>query len=282
MAKLAYLNGEILPIEKAFVPIEDRGYQFGDAVYEYIDSFEGRPFCLEAHLDRLECSLAGLQFAPVSRETVYEAVLALVKRVDFRRAGIYIQISRGVQARSHAYGEDLDPQIVMTIEDIQNAIPPAHEDGIRVRTCKDYRWGRCDIKTVQLLPAALEKRHAEDEGFDDTIFVSAQGTVREATSANLFTVMKGKLRTHPLDEHVLPGITRAVVLDLCRELGLDFDEDYFNLDELNTADEAFITSTVQHILPVISVDGHTIANGEKGSITKVLQDAFRKRVQHSG
>jgi D-alanine transaminase len=282
MAKLAYLNGEILPVEKASVPVEDRGYQFGDAVYEFIQSFNGRLFCLEPHLDRLERSLAELDFPPVSRKTVRQGIEALFDRAKIKQAGIYIQISRGVQPREHAYADNLTPQIVMTIADLEGEIPAEYQKGIAVRTTQDYRWGRCDIKTVQLLPAALEKRRAMEEGLADTIFISPEGMVREATAANAFAVIDGRVLTHPLDEHILPGITRSVVLALCRELDLPHGEKYFTLEELYGADEAFLTATVLGILPVIRVDGHPIAGGVKGSKTHSLQEAFKQKVEQGG
>ncbi len=277
MPELAYLNGEILPIDKALVPIEDRGYQFGDAVYEFIASYNGRLFYLEEHLDRLERSLKGLSFPPVSRETIRKAVLALFEKAAIDRAGIYIQISRGVSPRNHAFPDGVGPQIVMTAREIEEKPPELRKNGAAAITVEDYRWGRCDLKTVQLLPNVLAKQKALAAGVFDAIFVSAEGVVREATSSNACIVADGMVITHPLTPQILPGITRMVVIDLCRELGIAVSERYFKTDALYGAAEALLTGTVTEVLPIVTVDGHRIGDGRVGPITKRLYETLRQR-----
>jgi len=277
MPELAYLNGEILPIDKAQVPIEDRGYQFGDAVYEFIASYNGRLFYLEEHLDRLERSLNGLFFPSVSREAIRKAVLTLFEKAEIQRAGIYIQISRGVSPRNHAFPDGVRPQIVMTIREVEEKPPELRKNGATAITLEDFRWGRCDLKTVQLLPNVLAKQKALAAGVFDAIFVSSEGVVREATSSNICIVADGTVITHPLTPQILPGITRMVVIDLCRELDIPVSERFFKTDALYGAEESFLTGTVTEVLPIVTIDRHRIGDGQVGPVTAKLYETLRQR-----
>ena len=278
MPELAYLNGKIMPIEEAMVPIEDRGYQFGDAVYEYVASYNGRLFCAEEHLDRLERSMQGLAFPPVAREDMREALNALFDRAQIERAGIYIQISRGVASRNHPFPEASQVQIVMTIRSLPEAHPLADE-GAATITMQDFRWARCDIKTVQLLPNVLAKQKALDEGVYDTIFVTEAGVVREATSSNVFIIQDKKAVTHPLTPNILGGITRMVILDICKTREIPLEERFFSVEELYQADEVFLSGTVTEVLPIIAVDGKKIGDGKPGRLTRTLYGAVRQKAQ---
>jgi len=277
MPELAYVNGVFLPIEKAMVPVEDRGYQFGDAVYEYIASYNGRLFFMEAHLDRLHRSLNELAFPAISMEKIREAVNELFHKAALPRAGVYIQISRGVAPRNHAFPNSSEPQVVMTIRKVHETDPELRHDGAIAITMRDFRWGRCDIKTVQILPNALAKQKAVDSGAHDAIFVAENGVVREATASNIFIVERGALVTHPLTENILPGITRAVVLDCAGELKIDSAERFYRTEELLGAAEVFLTGTITEVLPIVKIDGRRIADGRVGPLTKRLGDALRKK-----
>ena len=277
MPDLAYLNGEIMPIEKAMVPIEDRGYQFGDGVYEFVASYAGRLFMLEEHLDRLERSLRELFYDPIPRETVRQAIVDLFNQSGYPRAGIYIQISRGVAPRNHAIAAGMAPQIVMTIRAVNELPEKLRSEGATAITVPDTRWGRCDIKTIQLLSNSLAKQKALDSGCDDAILVSDQDVVREGTSSNLFIVVKEKLFTHPLTPNILPGITRLAILQICRSLNIEVQETFFATPELYGADEAFLTGTVTEVLPIVRVDGKTIGNGTVGPTTRRLYASLREK-----
>ncbi len=269
MPELAYLNGEIMPIEKAFVPIEDGGSQFGDAAYEYIASHDGKMFFVNDHLARLERSLKELCFPEVSLKKVKSAVEKLFMESQLKRAGIYIQISRAVDQRSHAYSNKEPVQIVMTVR----ALPDKHihaESGAHAITMEDYRWDRCDIKTVQLLPNILAKQKAVDKGAYDTIFISKENIVREATSSNVFIVKSKNVITHPLTNNILPGITRKIILEICRDKKIPFEERFFSLTDLYNADEIFLSGTTTEVLPIVSVDNKAIADGKPGKLTKTL------------
>ena len=278
MPELAYLNGEFIPISEARIPIEDRGYQFGDAVYEFIVSYNGKLFCLEEHLDRLIRSMTELSFTPIPKEKIRTAVLELFNRSGLKRASIYIQISRGVAVRNHTFSKKLAAQTVMTIRQSKEIPAKYKKTGVALMTLQDFRWGRCDIKTVQILPNALAKQKALDAGKYDAIFVGENGRVREATSANVFILNGEKIITHPSSHDILPGITRCVVINLCRELNIPVQEKFYQIEELYSSTETFLTGSTTEILPVISVDEHAIGDGKVGPITKRLITAFKKRI----
>ncbi|MBR9980197.1 MAG: D-amino acid aminotransferase [Desulfatitalea sp.] len=271
MPELAYLNGEIMPIDEARVPIEDRGYQFADAVYEYLASYNGRLFALEAHLDRLEHSLGALAFPALDRNHIRNAILTLHKRAAIARSGIYLQISRGVAPRNHPFPVQAAPQIVMTVRQLHPTPPEYLRDGIRAITVTDSRWSRCDIKTVQLLPNVMAKQRALEAGAQDAIFVSPDGVVREGTASNLFIHAGGRLHTHPLTPAILAGITRAVLIDSCRKQAITVEERFFDLHELMAADEVVLTGTVTEVLPVTQIDGQAIGNGRPGPAAEMLR-----------
>jgi len=277
MPELAYVNGNIMEIGSAVVPIEDRGYQFGDAVYEFIASYNGKMFFMEEHLDRLMRSMQGLAFPPMDRGEIRNAVLTLFEKAQIPRAGLYIQISRGVSVRNHPFPEAARVQFIMTIRPVEEKPKAMREKGASAITVEDIRWGRCDLKTVQLLPNVLAKQKAVEAGAFDAIFVTSEGIVREATSSNLVIVKNGTLVTHPLTPNILPGITRFVVLALCKELSIPVEERFFTTDALYGADEAFLTGTVTEVLPIVTVDGKAIGDGLVGPVTRRLYAALRQR-----
>ena len=271
MPELAYLNGKIMPIEEARVPIEDRGYQFAAAVYEYFASYKGRLFAVKEHLDRLEKSLRALEFPPISRELLRDAVVGTFQQAGIDRAGVYLQISRGVAPRNHAFPNGAKPQIVITVRKVPDTPKEYLEKGIAAITVTDIRWGRCDIKTVQLLPNVLAKQQALAAGAQDAIFVSPEGIVREGTSSYLVIASGGRLKTHPLTSHILPGITRSVLLDICRKINVEVEEVFFDNNTLLAADEVFITGTVTEVLSVCRIDGQTVGAGKPGPVAARLR-----------
>ena len=279
MPELAYLNGKFLPIEEATVPIEDRGYQFGDAVYEFIASYNGRMFRVNEHLARLQRSMDALEFPKVSIKEVEAALTELFNQAGFDRAGIYIQISRGVAPRNHPFPADSNVQVIMTIRDLKEIPDELLENGATVITLKDFRWGRCDIKTVQLLPNAMAKQKALDAGAYDCIFVSDRGIVREGTSSNAFIISGGVAITHPLTPNILPGVTRSTLIDICARKDIAVEERFYSIDELYAADEVFLTGTTTEVLPIVRVDSYTIADGRVGRYTKLLYRALRQEAE---
>ena len=267
-----------MPIEEAKVPIEDRGYQFGDAVYEVVNSFKGKFFGLEEHLDRLERSLRELFYPPVSRDKVRNGMLEILNRSGMDRASVYLQISRGVAPRNHAYSGVNGVQIIMTVREVKEVPETLRIKGVPAITVEDIRWGRCDIKTVQLLANSLAKQKAVESDAYDAIFVTKEGVVRETTISNLFIVQGGIVITHPVNHHILNGITRIMTIDCCREIGLPIEEQTFTVKEMFAADEVFLTGTTIEVLPVVTIDEQTIADGEPGPISKQLCEALHAKI----
>lgn len=278
MRELAFVNGEFMPIEEAMIPIEDRGYQFGDAVYEVVNSFKGKFFGLEEHLDRLERSLRELSYPSVSRDKVKNGMLEILDRSGMDRASVYLQISRGVAPRNHAYSGVNGVQIIMTVREVKEVPETLRIKGVPAITVEDIRWGRCDIKTVQLLANSLAKQKAVESGAYDAIFVTKEGVVRETTISNLFIVKGGIVITHPANHHILNGITRIMTIDCCREIDLPIEEQTFTVKEMFAADEVFLTGTTIEVLPVVTIDEQTIADGEPGPISKQLCEALHAKI----
>ncbi|MBC2733794.1 MAG: D-amino acid aminotransferase [Desulfobacteraceae bacterium] len=278
MPELAYLNGTIMPIENAAVPVEDRGYNFGDAVYEYVASYNGRLFYLEPHLDRLEHSMAALAFPPLPREKIRTAIETLFAEAAIDRAGIYIQISRGVAPRDHAFPADAELQFLMILRRVHEKPAVLRDKGAAAITVTDIRWGRCDIKTVQLLPNVLAKQQALEAGAYDAIFVAETGEVREGTSSNLFIIKDQSLITHPLTQRILPGITRMIILDICKAAGLSVEEAYFDKAALYAADEVFMSGTITEVLPITRIDDKPIGDGAVGPVTRRLNRDLLDRI----
>ena len=277
MPELAYVNGTFFPIEEAMVPVEDRGYQFGDAVYEVIASYDGRLVFMDEHMARLDRSLKELSFPKISIDQIRSAVTELFDRAKIERAEIYIQISRGVAPRTHAFPDYADTQFIMTARKVTEVPEDIRQQGAKAIIVKDLRWGRCDIKTVQLLYNVLAKQKALDSGAFDAIFVSKDDIVREATSSNLFIVADRKLITHPLTPDILPGITRAKLIEICAKQNLQVSEQFYNKEELLKSDEVFLTGTISEVLSIVKIDGFKIGNGKVGTITKKLFDALVAR-----
>lgn len=277
MPELAFLNGKIGPIADTFVPVDDRGYTFGDAVYEFIASYNGKLFCLEEHLDRLEHSMAYLSYPPLDRPALNRQVQDLFDSAAMPRAAVYLQVSRGVAPRDHVYAKDMQVQCLITVRKLKEIPAEIRDRGIDIVTVNDDRWANCHIKTVQILSNAMAKQRAKDAGMFDALFVSSDGVVREGTSSNFFMLKQGKLLTHPLTNHILPGITRQVVMELAKEIQIDTEEAYFSREDLYKAEEAFLTGTVTEVLGIVSIDQNKIGTGKVGDITKKLLQALRSK-----
>jgi D-alanine transaminase len=278
MPRVAYVNGQYLPHNRAAVHIEDRGYQFADGVYEVVAIAGGRLTDWADHLRRLERSLAELRIAP----PMGEAALSIVCREVIRRNRVmtgmlYLQITRGVARRDHPFPAGVAPSLVITARAMDfQAVARRAERGVSVVTLPDIRWGRCDIKSVSLLPNILAKQEARDSGAYEAWLVDGDGHVTEGSSTNAWIVdADGRLVTRPAGHAILNGITRQTLLALARRLGYEVQERPFTVAEAQAAREAFITSTTGFLLPVTEIDGRPVANGAPGSITHAMLDAYR-------
>ena len=284
MSRIAYVNGRYLPFHYAKVHVEDRGYQFADAVYEVCEVRAGRLVDERRHLERLDRSLAALRIRPPMARAALSVVLhEVAARNRIVHGNVYLQIGRGVARRDLPFPQDVAPTIVVTARSLNRArIEALAAQGITVASVPDNRWGRVDIKTVGLLPNVLARQSALDKGARDAWLVDKRGCVTEAASANAWIVTAdGKLVTRNADHAILGGITRAVVFEAVRELNLHIEERPFTLDEAYRAREAFVTSATQIVMPVVQLDDRPIGDGKPGPVATVLRREFHRFAETS-
>jgi D-alanine transaminase len=285
MSRIAYVNGRYLPLRQAMVHVEDRGYQFGDAVYEVCEVRQGRLIDERRHLGRLKRSLDELQIklpmSPVALGIVLREVIAR-NRIGY--GIVYLQVSRGVARRDHAFpAPEVPPSVVVTARPLNarrnEALAAA---GIAVVSVPDNRWGRVDIKTTGLLPNVLARQAAVAQGARDAWFVDKDGMVTEAASANAWIVTQaGRVVTRPADHGILKGITRTVLFEVIKAQGLSVEERAFALSEAYAAREAFVTAASQIVLPVVRIDGRAIGEGKPGPVATALRRAFHEYAEWS-
>jgi len=273
-----YLNGKYMPLEQAMVSVEDRGFLFGDGIYEVVRFYGGRPFRLEAHLQRLHRSAKGtrmpLSAAVSDLPSIIERVWAETK---LENGEIYIECTRGsAHPRNHSFPAEANPTLLVMPVPLRPPSKSALTLGVATITVPDIRWHRCDIKSIMLLPSAMAKQQARENDAHEAIFIRS-GVVTEGASTNIFSVIKGTLRTHPANEAILAGITRQVVLELAVELGQDVREESFTRDQMYGADEVLLVSSTNEVLPITRIDGHMIGEGRPGPVTMRLRKAFQER-----
>ncbi|MBX3476560.1 MAG: D-amino-acid transaminase [Brevundimonas sp.] len=278
MSRIAYVNGQYLPHGQAVVHVEDRGFQFADGVYEVWSVFDGRLADFDGHLTRLWRSLDELRIDhPMTRQALEMVLKETVRRNRIVEGLVYIQVTRGTARRDHPFpAEGTPPSVVITAKSLPlskgNALAAK---GVAVITQPDIRWGRCDIKTVGLLPNVLAKQAAKERGAAEAWMVDDMGLVTEGSSTNAWIVdEEGKLRTRDAQSNILRGITRAAVMALIAEEGLELEERAFSVDEAKRAREAFYTSATGFVMPAVSIDGVKIGNGKPGPIATRLRALY--------
>ena len=273
-----FLNGRFMPLADTMVPVEDRGYQFGDGIYEVIRTYHGKPFQLDAHLERLERSAKAIDL-PLHWTIQQWAthVQEGIRRGGYAESKVYLQLTRGVAPRDHAFPEAVRPTAVMTIREMRPLDPALRVEGVGVITVEDLRWGRCDIKSVNLLPNVMARQRAKEAGAFEAVFVRAR-KVTEGAVSNVMLVRDGRVVTAPEGPQILSGVTRSIVLSLARKDGVPVEERELSLEELRRADEVFLTGTTVEVLPVVRVDGVPVGSGKPGSLTVRLGARFRECV----
>ena len=275
MSRIAYVNGRYVPHKDAEVSIDDRGYQFGDGVYEVVTVVNGVLADQDWHLDRLEFSLGELNIPmPISRDA-FRIVISNVIRMNMIRDGlVYFQVTRGVMRRDHAYTSALTPQLIMTAKPM--VIPAADSDkAVKVITVPDQRWQRRDIKTTQLLPNCLAKTQAVAAGAYEAWMVDQDGCVTEGSSSNAWIVTHdGELITRPATYDILSGITRKAVLAIAAKRNLKIVERPFTPDEAKAAAEAFMSSASSLVTPIAMIDDHPVNDGKAGPVAMALRQAY--------
>ena len=277
MARIAYVDGRYSDLGRATVPVEDRGLQFADSVYEVIALVAGRLIDLDLHLARLSRSRAGLGLPAPMTDAGLRVVLGEVLRRNRLRDGLlYLQVTRGQAPRNHAFPARPRASLMVTLR-AWTPFPSSLASGVAVVSADDLRWQRCDLKTTGLLPNVLAKQHAHEAGAFECWMVR-EGVVTEGSSSNAWIVRNGSVHTHPLCEHVLGGITREVILELADAKDIEIVERGFSLSDVGMAEEAFLTSTSSFVVPVVNFDGTDVGTGAPGPVTRRIRDLYRDHV----
>ncbi|THF60011.1 D-amino-acid transaminase [Ollibium composti] len=278
MPRIAYVNGRYVVHRDACVHIEDRGYQFGDGVYEVCEVTRGFVVDTVRHLDRLNRSLSELSMAwPMARKALVVVMREVIRRNGVVNGLVYVQVTRGVAGRDFVFpSPDTPPSLVVIARKFNmDAVAKRVENGLKVITVPENRWDRVDIKSTGLLPNVLAKQKAKEAGCQEAWFIDTDGMVKEGGSSNAWIVTKdGVLVTRPADHGILRGITRTTMFDVAEKLGLKIEERKFSVAEAKAAREVFISSATTIAMPIVEIDGATIANGHPGSITLSLRQAF--------
>lgn len=278
MSRIAYVNNRFCPLSRAAVHVEDRGFQFADAVYEVWSVRDGALLDEEGHFTRLERSLGELRIAmPKSRQALNLLIRELIRRNRLIDGLVYLQISRGQARRDHGFpAAGTRPTLVLTAKRLDRAgMDRRAEGGVAVITVADQRWARCDIKTVNLLPNVLAKQAAVEAGAAEAWQVDADGYVTEGSSTNAWILTgQGVLVTRQTDYAILHGVTRAAVLRCAAAEGIPVEERPFTVEEAQAAREAFMTSATSFVTPVVEIDGRVVANGKPGSLAAALRQAY--------
>lgn len=270
---LVFLNGRFINREDAKVDIEDRGYQFGDGIYEVIRIYNGKMFTVKEHLQRLIESAEKIKLTiSYSIDELEETLRNLIQENRLKLGIVYIQVTRGVSARNHLFPSDVKPTIVAYTKELNRPFESIKQ-GVKVKLVEDIRWLKCEIKSLNLLPNIMARQSASEEGCYEAIFHRGS-VITEGSASNICIVKNGVISTHPANHLILNGISRQVVLKKCMEQHIDVDETAFTIDELFEADEAFLTSTTSEVMPILEVEGRKIGNGVVGNISKKLQAAF--------
>lgn len=277
MSRVAYVNGQYVPYAQAGVHVEDRGFQFADGVYEVVAITDGGFVDLEGHLVRLERSLDELRIdRPMTRAALSVVLRETVRRNRVRNGSVYLQITRGAAKREFAFPAGIGPTVVAIARPLDwNKAAANAAKGVAAITQPDIRWGRCDIKTVGLLPAALAKQAAKEAGAYEAWLVDEKGFVTEGSSSNAWIVTKENvLVTRAPSTEILSGITRAAVLELAKREGLKVEFRAFSVAEAQAAKEAFVSSATSYVIPVVTLDGKPIGNGGPGVIASKLRSLY--------
>ena len=277
--KTVYLNGSYLPLDEAKVSVMDRGFLFGDGVYEVIPAYSGNFFHFQQHMQRLENSLASIRLTNPHDRPQWSAILAPLLDVSLDQS-VYLQITRGVGAkRDHAFPENITP----TVFAMSSTIVPFTDlaSGAKAISIDDSRWELCNVKATTLLANILLRQKAVESGCAEAILVK-DGYVTEGAASNIFAVIDGILITPPKSHEILPGITRDVIIDLAEQNNIPYSEDIISLEALKTASEIWLTSSTREIIPVVQLDNETIANGKPGPVWQTMNQLFQvyKRSHH--
>jgi D-alanine transaminase len=283
MSRIAYVNGRYVPQPQAAVNVEDRGYQFGDGIYEVVHLFRGRFVDEDLHLDRLERSLREIQLPmPMPRASLRHVLAEVARRNRVTEGLLYMQVTRGVAKRDHAFpAKPVPPALVVTVKRIPPYPASVDNWGAAAITWPDLRWARRDIKSTNLLPNCLARQAAREKGAIEAIlYEEATGVVTEGAATSFWIVdADGVLRTRALSHAILPGCTRAALMAEMEKAGIAWSEEPYTVDDVRRAREAFITSATSFVKPILKVDGAPVGDGQPGPVTRRLFDLFARHVK---
>jgi D-alanine transaminase len=270
-------NGEFIREEELTISKEDRGYQFGDGVYEVIRVYDGSMFTAAEHIDRFYASADKVKITiPYTKDVFHKMMHDLVEMNEITTGQVYVQITRGSSMRQHQFPVNCPPVLIAYTKTVER--PAAlMETGVQAKFVEDIRWLRCDIKSLNLLGNVLAKQEAHDHGSYEAVLHRGE-TVTEGSSTNMYGIKNGVVYTHPADNLILHGITRGVILSLCKENGIPVQETAFTKTEALAMDEFFLSSTTAEIIPITAIDGHPIGSGQPGEVTRKIQSAFTRNL----
>ncbi len=276
MMSVVYLNGEFQPADQAKVSVFDRGFLFGDGVYEVIPAYNRRLFRLDEHLERLQHSLDEIRLKNPYSTAQWKACLeALIQKNTFSELSVYLQVTRGVAARDHAFPQQVQPTVFAMANEMVPLNPVYYEQGVAAITLNDNRWSRCHIKAISLLPNILLRQQAVDQDASEAILIR-ENKVTEGAASNVFIVIDGQLITPPKSVHLLPGITRDLIVELGENNGISVMEKDISLSEIQTADEIWLASSTKEILPVTQLDDKPVGSGQPGDIWRNMSEIYRR------
>jgi D-alanine transaminase len=273
--KLAMLNDRIVPVAELDPIYFDRGIYFGDGVYEVLRTYRGKLFALAEHLERFAHSLKEVRINSVDIDQIRERVERAFTTAELAEAKIYFHVTRGSAPRNHVWNADLEPNFFLTVSEVPDSSAEKAQ-GIAVSTHPDWRWKRCDIKSLNLLANVLARQDATDKGYDEAILVDDAGLITEGSGSAFFAIRGRTVQTAPLTANILPSITRHYVLQAAQNIGLETAEKCLTPEQAASADELFIAVTTKDIVPVVKFDETTIGAGTPGPQTRALAEAFLK------
>jgi D-alanine transaminase len=271
--QLAMIADKIMPFEELDAVYLDRGFYFGDGVYEVIRSYNGKIFAIEDHLQRFANSLAAINIEGVAIDAVRKSVTKAFEQAGIANARIYFHITRGSAPRSHIWDDDIKANFFLTVTELSSSTE-TKTNGISVSTFPDWRWKRCDIKSLNLLANVLARQDANKKGCDEAVLINEKGLITEGAGSTFFAIISGKLQTTPLSGNILPSITRKYVLKAAKSLSILTVEEFISPEQAKKADELFIAVTTKDIIPVVKFDEVVIGDGKPGRHTKELSKKF--------
>jgi D-alanine transaminase len=276
---LANLDGVVMPLSEARIPATDRGFLFGDGVYEVLRVYGGRPWLMDWHFERFERSLGAIRITGVDLGRLRQRMLDTLAASRLREATVYLQVTRGSAPRSHAFPASARPLEFLFVQEFRDPYVSARRDGVGVVLHPDLRWGRCDIKSVNLLANVLATQAAKEANCQEALLTLPDGRITEASHSSFFGVKDGALVTTCNSPAILPGVTRRWLLELARRTDVPVQERNLHREELATAEELFLAGTTIEVLPIVQADGRSVGAGQRGPITWRLQEAYQEALR---